>query len=172
MNFIYICAGAVIVSMGLTNCATLNRLDAEKLAHQTTKTAFSDYREATEKASREAEARNRNTETELRNAQDKHATEAAALRKLADRHRANAATAGQRLQDATANAAARARAQCADTGASDLRDSADDPAGMLGRVLSEIDNHAGALASALDDSRSAGLACEREYKAAREALTK
>jgi Tfp pilus assembly protein FimV len=170
MNLIYIAAGTVIVSMGMTNCSTLHRLDAEKLAHQTTKTEFTEYREATEKASSEAEARNRNTEQELRNAQDKHATEAAALRKLADRHRANADAAGQRLQDAAADAAARAREKCADTGTSELRDPADDPIGMLGRVLSEVDNHTGAVASYADDARDAGLACEREYNTVRQAV--
>jgi hypothetical protein len=170
MNFIYIAAGAVIVSMGLTNCTTLHRLDAEKLAHQTTKTAFSDYREATEKASREAEARNRTTEQELRNAQDAHATKAAALRKLADRRAVAAVAAGKRLQDAAADAAARARAQCADTGTAKLRDPAGDPARLLAVVLGEVDRFAGAVASAFDESRAAGLACEREYNTVRQAV--
>ena len=163
MNLIYIAAGIALVA---TNIGWM----AERNAHTTTKAAHAEYIATAERNAREAEARNRTTEQELRNAQDTHATEAAALRKLAERHRASAVVAGKRLQDAAADAAERARAQCADTGAAELRDPADDPIGMLGRVLGEIDSHAGALASALDESRTAGLACQREYNTAREAV--
>jgi hypothetical protein len=43
---------------------------------------------------------------------------------------------------------------------------------VLGRVLGEIDDHAGVVAEFADRSRVAGLACEAAYDRAREALMK
>ena len=167
MNHIQNALVATLVVLGLFACFNW---EAERIAHTKTKATHAEYIATAERNAREAESRNRTIEQELRNAQDAHATETAALRKVAERHRASAVVAGKRLQDAAADAAERARAQCADSTATQLRDTADDPIGMLGRVLSEIDNHAGSLASALDESRAAGLACQREYNAVRQTV--
>jgi Asp/Glu/hydantoin racemase len=165
VNYIYIAAGIALVGANIGWMA-------ERTAHATTKATHAEYIAQAERTARALSERNRTTEQELRNAQDAHATEAAALRQLADRNRAAAATASKRLQDAAADAAARARAQCADPAVAKLRDPADDPIGMFAVVLGEVDRFAGAVASAFDESRAAGLACQREYSAAREALTK
>jgi septal ring factor EnvC (AmiA/AmiB activator) len=146
------------------------QLNTERTAHAQTVAAFADHRAAAEQASREAEAKNRTTEQELRNAQEINAAEVAALYLDLDRSRANARTASNRMQDAANAAAARARAQCANTTAADLGTPAGDPIGVLGRVLSEIDDYAGAVADYADRSRVAGLACEKAYDTAIGAL--
>jgi hypothetical protein len=163
MNLIYIAAGIALVA---TNIGWMT----ERNAHTKTKATHAEYIATAERNAREAESRNRATEQELRNAQEKHATEAAAIRNVAERHRANAAVARKRLQDATADATERARAQCADTGTAELRAPAGDPIGMLGRVLGEVDDFAGKVAAHADESRTAGLACQREYNTVRQAV--
>lgn len=159
---------AIFAGIGLVS-ANLGWM-AERAAHANTKAAHAEYIAKAERTARELSERNRNTEQELAHAREKHDTEAAAIRKLADRTRADARAAGQRLQDAAADAAERARAQCAGSSPAELRDPADDPARVLAIVLGEIDRVAGAMAAHADDARAAGLACEREYNAVREAL--
>jgi len=163
MNYIAIAAGLALVGTNLG-------WQAERAAHANTKTAHAEYIAKAERTARELSERNRNTEQELQNAREKHDTEAAALRKLADRTRADARAAGQRLQDAANAAAERARAKCASTGPADLRDPADNPTNMLAHVLGEIDRVAGEMGSHADDARAAGVACERQYNAVREAV--
>lgn len=143
---------------------------AERTAHANTKAAHAEYIATAERTARELSERNRITEQELAHAQETHAIETAALRKLADRRAAVAVAAGQRLQDAAADAAERSRAQCAGSAPAELRDSAGDPIGMLGRVLAELDDFAGEVGRYADDARAAGLACQREYSAVREAV--
>lgn len=143
---------------------------AERTAHANTKAAHAEYIATAERTARELSERNRTTEQELAHAKAIHEQEAAALRKLADRRAADARAAGKRLQDAAANAAERARAQCAGAATAELRDTAGDPIGMLGRVLAELDDFAGEVGRYADDARAAGLACQREYGAVREAV--
>jgi len=146
------------------------QLNTERTKHAQTVAAFADYRAAAEQASREAEAKNRTTEQELRNAQEINAAEVAALYLDLERSRAHARTASVGLQNAASAAATRARAQCTASTAADLGTPAGDPIGVLGRVLSEIDDYAGAVADYADRSRVAGLACEKAYDTAKSAL--
>jgi len=161
-----LCAGA-ISSLAVTSY----QLKSERLAHQTTKSVYAAQVAAAERATREQSEKNRATEQELRDAQEAHAKEVATLHVDLDRSRANARAASNRMQDAANAAAARARAKCADSPAADLGTPAGDPIGVLGRVLSEIDDYAGAVADYADRSRVAGLACEREYESARAATS-
>lgn len=162
---------AVLAIAGIGLAGAMYGWQSERTAHAETKAAHAEYIATAERSAREAEARNRNIETDLRNAQDAHDAEAAALRKLADRNRVAAVAAGQRLQDAAADAAERSRAQCAGSAPAELRDPAHDPARMLSIVLGEIDDFAGAVAANADDARVAGSACEREYNAVRQAVS-
>jgi hypothetical protein len=146
------------------------QLNTERTNHAQTVAAFADYRAAAEQASREAEAKNRQTETELRNAQEINAAEVAALHHDLDRSRAAARTASNRLQDAANAAAARARAQCAASPAADLGTPAGDPIGVLAYVLGRADERAGRLADIAEQRGIAGLACEKAYDTARSAL--
>jgi hypothetical protein len=146
------------------------QLNTERTNHAQTVAAFADYRATAEQASREAEAKNRQTETELRNAQDANAKEVAALYLDLDRSRANARTASSRLQDAANAAAARARKQCEASTAADLGTPAGDALGMFAYVLGLVDERAGRLADIAEQRGIAGNACARAYDEAREAL--
>jgi len=163
---------SIIAIAGVGLAGAMYGWQAERTAHANTKAAHAEYIATAERTAHELSERNRTTEQELRNAQDKHAAEAAALRVMADRNRVAAAVAGKRLQDAAADAAERARAQCADTTVAELRDPAGDPARLLAVVLGEVDRFAGEVAAHVDDARAAGLACQREHNAAREALNR
>lgn len=162
---IYVMAGIALVGANLGWMS-------ERTAHANTKAAHAEYIATAERTARELSERSRITEQELQHAREKHDTEVTALRKLADRNRVAAVAAGKRLQDAAADAAERARAQCAGSSPAELRDSADDPARVLSIVLGEIDRVAGEMGSYADDARAAGLACQREYGAVREAVNK
>lgn len=155
----------------LTNCTTHNRLQAERLAHQTSKAQYAEQVATAERQRSDEEAKRRKAETELNHAQEAHGEEVAALRVDADRARHRAAVESGRVRDAAATAAARARAQCADQAAADLGTPAGDPIGVLADVLGRADARAGELADLADRRYIAGLACEREYDAARKALT-
>ncbi len=102
---------------------------------------------------------------DARNAQAQHA---------ADRAAANAAAGRLREQLATITRAASAadRVQ-ADTSANLAieRAAADATARVLADVLQRADDRAGALADFADRAHAAGLACQRAYTSAREALT-
>jgi Tfp pilus assembly protein PilE len=146
------------------------QLNTERTARAQTVAAFATYRAAAEQASREAEAKNRQTETELRNAQEINAAEVAALYLDLERARAHARTASVGLQNAASAAAARARAQCANTTAADLGTPAGDALGMFAYVLGLVDERAGRLADIAEQRGIAGNACARAYDEAREAL--
>ena len=162
--------GAALVSSVLTNCTTHNRLQAERLAHLTSKAQYAEQVAAAEKQRADEEAKRRKAEQELTHAQEVHAQEAAALRVDLDRARARAAVESGRVRDAATAAAARARAQCADPAAADLGTPASDPIGLLADVLGRADARAGELADLADRRYIAGRACEREYEAARQKL--
>ena len=162
--------GAALVGSVLTNCATHNRLQAERLAHQTCKDNCAKAASAAERVRADEEANRRKAEQELRHAQDAHAQEVAALHLDLDRARAAGRVASERLQHAAQAAAERARAQCAAAAPADIRAAAGDPIGVLADVLGRIDERASVLAEIADQRYIAGRACEREYDAAREKL--
>lgn len=164
MNYIF----AIFAGIGLVS-ANIGWM-AERAAHANTKAAHAEYIAQADRKARALSERNRSIEQELTNAHAIHAKEAAALREQADSNRLAAGAAGKRLQDAARNAAGRARAQCAGAAVADLRDTAGDPIGMLGRVLAELDETAQSMADHADAARVAGLACQREYNAVREAV--
>lgn len=149
---------------------TDNVLDAEILAHQTTKANYAAQVAAADRVSREQSEKYRTKEQELRDAQETHAQEVAALHLNLGRYRDRAALESRRVQDAANSAAARARAQCANTAASGLRPSTDDPIGVLAHVLGRADARAGELADVAEQRGIAGRACEREYNSIQEAL--
>lgn len=162
--------GIALLGSVLTNCTTHNRLQAERLAHQTTRTTYAEKVAAAERQRADEESKRRKAEQELTHAQEDHAQEVAAIHLDLDRARARAGVESGRVRDAAAAAAQRARAQCAGPAAADLGTPASDPIGVLGRVLAEIDDYAGVVAEFADRGRIAGRACEREYDAARKAL--
>lgn len=163
--------GAALVGSILTNCATHHRLQAERLAHQTTQAQHAQLVAAAERLRAETEQSRRKAEKELRHAQDTHAQEVAALRVDLDRARDRAAVESRRVRDAAASAAGRARAQCANPAAADLGTPAGDPIGVLADVLGRADERAGILADIADRRYIAGRACELEYDRAREKLS-
>lgn len=144
-------------------------------AHSTIDRERAAWAELVAQAEREARAQSekfRAIEQELSYARQAHEAENAALLDDLSRARNAAAVAAGGLRDAANAAAQRARKACAAGSAAELRETTGDAIGVLGRVLAEIDEHAGVLASALDESRIAGRACERAYDGAREALSR
>jgi hypothetical protein len=113
-------------------------------------------------------------ETELQTKIEGIADEARQLQAARDAAAADAADARQRMLNAARGAASRcatgstsAIARGSQTGS--MPGSMSDGDRLL-RVLGELDGAAGAYADAADRSRAAGLACERSYNAAREAV--
>lgn len=149
-----------------------NQLDAERLAHQTTKTqhaaalADAESRRATEEATR------RKTEQELNDAQNAYAEKSRALHLDLDRARAAAVAADIGMRHAIQAAAKRAREQCANPTAANLGTPASDPIGVLADVLGRADSRAQQLADIADQRGAAGSACEAAYDRAHEALKK
>ena len=101
---------------------------------------------------------------DARHAQAQHAADARAAGAAADRLReqlatiTRAASAGARVAAGDAASLASERAAAADT------------ARVLADVLQRADDRAGALADFADRANAAGLACERTYGSAREAV--
>jgi len=90
----------------------------------------------------------------------------------ADRDRAIASERRVRDQLTTITGSYRALvAAGADTAAAGQQPSAGDAIGVLADVLGRCDARAGILAAFADEAHAAGLACERNYDAARAALT-
>lgn len=149
---------------------TAYRLQGEQASHAKTQATYAAQVAAAERVSREQSEKNRATEQELRDAQEAHAQEIAAIHLDLDGARRRAAVESGRVQDAARAAAARARAQCANTTASELRPSTDDPIGVLAYVLGRADARAGELADVAEQRGIAGRACERAYDSLREAM--
>lgn len=108
---------------------------------------------------------------------DKQAEDArhAEQTRLADRAAADAAAGRLRERLATITRAASAADRVASNDAASLareRAAADATARVLADVLQHADDRAGALADFADRAHAAGLACERAYGSAREALTR
>ena len=105
--------------------------------------------------------------------QDQDARHAEQTR-LADRAAADAAADRLREQLATITRSASAGARVASGDAASLareRAAADVTTRVLADVLASLDARAGALAGFADAAHAAGLACERAYTSAREAVT-
>jgi hypothetical protein len=162
--------GAALVGSILSSCNTDRKLQAERLAHQTTKAQHAELVAAAEQLRAQTETARRKAEQELRHAQEAHAQEVATLHLDLDRARARAAVESGRLRDAAATAVERARAQCADSTSAAVRETASDAIGVLADVLGRADERAGLLADLADRRYLAGRACEREYETLREAL--
>ena len=102
---------------------------------------------------------------DARHAQAQHAADARAAGAAADRLR-------ERLATITRAASAGARVAAGDAASlASERAAAADTARVLADVLASIDDRAGALAVFADAAQGAGLACERAYGSAREAVT-
>jgi hypothetical protein len=162
-RIIYVLAGIVIVS---TNVGWM----AERHRHAETRAAWAAERAAADRAILDLATNVLETTSELHNAEATHESEAAALHRLADRHRADALAAGQRVHDAATAAADRARAQCASAAVADVGEAAGDAAGVLAHVLSLADSAAGRMAEIAQQRGDKGLACERRYEEARQAV--
>lgn len=90
----------------------------------------------------------------------------------ADRDRARAAE--RRLREQLATITSRYRtldATGADSTPAGKQSPAGDAIGVLADVLGRADQRAGELADFADRAHAAGLACERDYDSAREAVT-
>lgn len=162
--------GAALVGAVLTNCATHHRLQAERLAHQTTKAQHAQLVAAAEQLRAQTEANRRKAEQELVNAQETHAQEVAAIRLNLDRARHRAAVESGRVRDAAADVAQRASQVCADSTSAELRQAASDAIVVLAELRDRADERAGELARFSTDAHLAGLACERRYQEAYDQL--
>jgi hypothetical protein len=114
-----------------------------------------------------AESKNRQIEQELTQTRDQHAKEIESFQ--ADIRRSQSRADSARLQPAAKSSAERIGQTCASSTSTKLGQ-AGGLALVLSDVLGEVDDHAGALAAALDESRLAGKACEREYETLRQAI--
>jgi Tfp pilus assembly protein PilE len=146
------------------------QLNTERTAHQTTHAVFAAQVANAERAAREQSEKNRTTEQELRDAQEAHAQEIAALHVNRDRDRAAAGAVVVRVRDAARATAALAGQVCADSSTAQLREAAGAAARMLADLRERADERAGILAQFATDAHLAGRACEREYDRTREAL--
>jgi hypothetical protein len=162
--------GALLLGSVLTNCATDRKLQAERLAHQTTKTQHADQVAAAEKQRADEEAKRRKAEKELTDAQEVHAREVAAFHVDLDRVRADGRAVAVRVRDAAAATSQLAGQVCSDTASAEVRQAAAHAARVLADVRERADARAGILAQAADNAHFAGRACEREFDAARKAL--
>lgn len=160
-----LCSGAIA-----SQAVSGYQLKTERLAHQTTKATYAAQVAAAERISREQSEKNRATEQELRDAQETHAKEIAALHVSRDRDRAAAGAVVVRVRDAARATAALAGQACADSSTTQLREAAGAAARMLADLRERADERAGILAEFATDAHLAGRACERAYDTAREAL--
>ena len=155
----------VVIAIGVSMA-----LDAERLAHQTTKT---EHAQAIAQAMTEHAlevARRRKAEQDLIDAEETHAQEVKTLHLDRDRDRAAGAAVAVRLRDTGRATATLAGAICADTATAELRQAAGAAARMLAELRERADERAGILAAFATDAYLAGLACQRRYDEARQAL--
>lgn len=162
---------ALVAGLALTNCATKNMLDREKLAHQASRAQFDETVRLANRAHAAAETHNRDLEKELNHA---NKTSAKAAQAAIDAARADArrsAADSERLRQQVAEFARAGRQACADPGAvSPGAAAGGDAIGVLADVLGRADARAGQLAAVADEARIRGLACETEYDRARAAV--
>lgn len=170
MKLLTYALGLALLGSILTNCTTHNRLQAERLAHQTTRTTYAEQVAAAERQRAGEESKRRKAEQELTHAQEAHGQEVAALRVDLDRARDRARVESGRLHDAARSAAERARAQCADSTAAQVRTATGDALDVLTYVFGRADERAGEMAYLAEQRGIAGRACERLYDEARTKL--
>lgn len=149
---------------------THSSLRAERMGHLATQTEHATAMAAAHAEQAAEESRRRKTEQELTNAQEAHARELAAVHINRDRDRAAGAAVADRVRNAARAAAELAGQVCADSTTAQLRASAAEAARVLAELRERADDRAGILARFADDAHLAGLACERRYHEAREAL--
>ena len=170
MKLLTYALGLALLGSILTNCTTHNRLQAERLAHQTSKAQHSEQVAAAQAQRADEEAKRRKAEQELTHAQEAHGEEVAALRVDRDRARAAGRVVDGRVRSAAADVAQRASQVCADSTSAELRQAASDAIVVLAELRDRADERAGELARFSTDAHLAGLACERRYNEAREKL--
>jgi hypothetical protein len=161
---------AIIAALVATNCATSVRLDREKLAHQTSKTEYAERVASAEKQRADEESKRRQTEKDLQDAQDAHAQEVAAVLKDRDAARANGRVVADRVRDAARATAEIAGQVCTNSTTARVRETASLAADLLADLRERADETAGILARSLDDSHFAGSACARRYDEVRQAV--
>lgn len=157
-------------AMTATVAVTAAQLNAERLAHQTTKTQYAQAVADAERAARELSEKYRAKEQELRNAEENHAQEVATLHQVRDADRSRAAAVDRRLRDAARATADLAAEAYADATSAELRTAAQTATRMLAELRERADERAGILAQFATDAHLAGLACERRYDEARATL--
>ena len=162
--------GIALLGAVLTNCTTHNRLQAERLAHQTSKAQYAEQVAAAQAQRADEEAKRRKAEQELTHAQEAHGEEVAALRVDLDRARAAGRVVDGRVRSAAADVAQRASQVCADSTSAELRQAASDAIVVLAELRDRADERAGELARFSTDAHLAGLACERRYQEAYDQL--
>ena len=162
--------GAALVGSVLTNCATHNRLQAERLAHQTTKAQHAQLMAAAEKQRADEEAKRRKAEQELIDETEQHKQEMLAVRNQLVAVRSDGRRVAERLRNAASEAAShaqRASEVCSDPAFAELRQATQDTIKVLAELRERADERAGILAQFATDAHLAGLACERRYDEAR-----
>lgn len=147
------------------------RFTHERANHAETRAQYAEKVAQAETATRAESEKNRRTEQELRDAQDQNAEQAQALLVAVDHARNLAAAANQRLRDAAQDLAAVARSRCAASTTPGGGPAGEDALDLLAELLGSVDEAAAGYAAEADASRIRGLACERAYDAAREALS-
>lgn len=162
--------GAICAGLIAAYAITGSQLKTERLAHQTTKTAYATAVADAERASREQSEKYRAKEQELRHAEEVHAQEIATVHQRRDADRAASAAVVVRVRDAARETAALASQVHADTASAELRETAATATRMLAELRERADERAGILAQFATDAHLAGLACERRYDQARETL--
>jgi vacuolar-type H+-ATPase subunit I/STV1 len=166
----YVAIGTLAVLLA-TNAYTAWQLSAERKAHQSFRLETSERVAAAERQRADQEAKNRQIEQELINAQEAHAAEVEAIREQRDAARVAGRVVADRVRDAARATAVLAGQVCADSAAAGVRATAATAAGMLADLRERADERAGILAQFATDAHLAGRACEREHDKARAALT-
>lgn len=146
------------------------QLIAEQGAHASARASHAAQAAESERAARLQAEKYRTKEQELARAEDTHAHEIASLRADLDAARARSAVVAERLRDAARGTAQRAAEAATNPDSAELRQAAQNATRMLAELRERADERAGVLARFATDAHLAGLACERRYDEAREAL--
>ncbi len=152
------------------NVASWAKLSAERNAHNSFRAQTAERVAAAERERADLAESRRQAEQELIDAQEAHANEVAALSVQRDAARASGRVVADRVRDAARATAVLAGQVCADSAAAGVRATAATAAGMLADLRERADERAGILAQFATDAHLAGRACERSYDAARAAL--
>lgn len=154
-----IVASLLLAALGVQTwrlAALGDAFDRERLSWAQARAAAESARSTELLAARTEETRRRAAQQEVI-----HATEDALAKARSDA--AAARGAAQRLRDYAAQLAAAASTAASDTAAAEGGAPAAGPGLVLLDLFRRVDDTAGELASALDESRARGIACERAY---------